>query len=122
MTVSAAVLAIIGICFTFLPGEIITYLNLQDEIYLPIIFQLAGALYFGFAILNYMARENIIGGVYSRPLALGNFAHFFVGGMALIKAAFRSPDLLVFWIFSFFYLAFAILFGLVLFRHPQKNK
>ncbi|HKI78898.1 MAG TPA: hypothetical protein VKA26_10175 [Ignavibacteriaceae bacterium] len=122
MTASAAMLAIIGICFIFIPGELIAFLKLPDEIYLQVIFQLTGALYLGFAILNYMARGNIIGGVYSRPLALANFTNFFVGGMALIKSAFRSPDLLALWILSLFYLVFAILFGLVLFRHPKQNK
>ena len=32
-----------------------------------------------------MAKESLIGGIYNRPIAIGNFMHFAVGAMALIK-------------------------------------
>jgi hypothetical protein len=45
-----------------------------------------GALYLGFAMLNWMAQGNVIGGIYSRPVAMANFTHFMIAGLALSKA------------------------------------
>ena len=48
--------------------------------------QACGVLYLGFAILNWMAKDDLIGGIYSRPVAMGNFLHFFTIAMALVKS------------------------------------
>jgi hypothetical protein len=82
-----------------------------------------GALYLGFATLNWTARFNLIGGIYSRPVAFGNFAHFAVGAVTLLKALIggssRAIEIIV---GSVIYSVLAIWFGLVLFTHPIKNK
>jgi hypothetical protein len=78
---------------------------------------LAAAL-FAFAMVNWMARGTTVGGIYGRPIALGNLTHFFVGGMALLSAVFSGqadPMLLV---LLLVYGGFAALFALVLFRSP----
>ncbi|MFT5791804.1 MAG: hypothetical protein ACI9LI_001144, partial [Saprospiraceae bacterium] len=36
-------------------------------------------------ILNWMAKGSIIGGIYNRPIVIGNLMHFGVGAIALIK-------------------------------------
>ena len=35
--------------------------------------------------MNWTAKDSLIGGVYARPGALGNFGHFFVGTLLLAK-------------------------------------
>ena len=75
MSASAVVLGAIGIILTFMPEEVSRVLMLVGS---PILFQLLGTLYFAFAMLNWTAKGNLIGGSYSRPVALGNFAHFMV--------------------------------------------
>ena len=47
--------------------------------------QLLGALYIGFAMANWTAKDNAIGGIYSRPLSLANCVHFVAGALALLK-------------------------------------
>jgi hypothetical protein len=47
--------------------------------------QLAGAMAMGWAILDWMARRQRIGGIYNRPLALANWLHFLTGSFALVK-------------------------------------
>lgn len=121
MTSSALVMALTGISLTLLPGEILSSLNLSTGILFSLILQILGALYFAFAMLNWTARANLIGGIYSRPVALANFTHFMVGGLALIKGATAAPDLAGIWIAATVYSIFAIFFGLVLFRHPVKQ-
>ena len=43
------------------------------------------ALYLGFGILNWMAKGTLIGGIYNKPIAIGNLMHFGVGAIALVK-------------------------------------
>ena len=79
--------------------------------------QMAGAVYFGFAMLNWMARGILIGGIYARPVALGNFLHFVMVAITLTKAAVAFaviPLALSAAVFS----VFAIWFGLVVFKPP----
>ena len=118
MISSAMFLGILGIIFTFMPDETIKLLNSNPNIIVLIILQLTGALYIGFAALNFMARGNIVGGVYSRPLVIGNFVHFFVGGMALIKFISSSETIIILFIVTVIYIIFAIWLGLLMFRHP----
>lgn len=85
MTASAVIFGIIGIALSFIPEEITTYLNIESNIISTLSFQLIGALYLGFSMMNWMAKSTTIGGIYNRPITIGNFMHFFVGALALIK-------------------------------------
>lgn len=122
MASSALTLALAGVSLTFLPAEIGNYLVAGSSKLPAIILQLLGAAYFGFAMINWMVKENIIGGIYNRPIALGNFIHFFMGGVALIKIVFANQEVIFLWIASIVYLLFTISFGLVLFTHPLKSE
>ena len=119
MTLSALCLAVIGISLTFLPEEIADFAGLNSSKAIQLFFQLLGALYFAFAMLNYTAKGSLIGGIYNRPIALANFTHFFMGALALNKALFSNPGLpKIFWLVAATYGIFALLFALILFRHP----
>lgn len=66
-----------------------------------------------------MVKNSTIGGVYNRPIALANFAHFLIGGIALIKAILHHENLpLLFSIVTGCYIILAIVFGLLLRRQP----
>lgn len=120
MVSSAVLMGAMGIILSFLPLEIANYLSLDDS--MSIIFQILGALYFGFAILNWTAKANLIGGIYSRPVAIGNFSHFLIGGLALIKFGINHTDLLYILVTAVIYSIFSILFGYVLFVSPAPSK
>jgi hypothetical protein len=116
MIISAIFLGGLGIILTFLPQEISNYLFIKQ----PIIFQLLGALYFGFAMINWTAKANLIGGIYGRPVAIGNFSHFAIGGLALIKPILSGTLYGNLWvIITIVYLVFGILFGYIFFNHPR---
>ena len=116
MSISAVLLGATGIVLTFMPEEVSRVLNLTGST--PIVFQILGALYFGFGMLNWTAKGNLIGGIYSRPVAIGNFSHFIIGGLALIKLAIHNPNWSAGWICAIVYLIFALLFGWVFFNNP----
>lgn len=86
-----------------------------------LILQILGAMWMGFAMMNWMAKEILIGGIYARPLAVGNFMHFMVGALALLKSGFKNADMPLIWIAVALYAVFAVGFALVLFTHPAKK-
>jgi hypothetical protein len=118
MTLSAAVMAATGIALTFMPLEVLGYLSGGQPGNLPpVVLQLLGSLYFAFAMINWTAKGNLIGGIYARPVAIGNLSHFTMGALALLKAA-TQP---VIWVMAGVYLLFAIFFGIIFFTHPVKG-
>lgn len=120
MTLSAIVLGLAGLLLTFAPNEVATYLSIAGPN--AIILQITGSLYFGFAMLNWTAKANLIGGIYSKPVAIGNFTHFFIAGAALAKQAFNHSALTITWIAIIIYIILAMLFGYVLFTNPVLKK
>ncbi len=122
MTASSVFMGLIGIALSFMPNEVLETFGQMPNETLTLILQLTGALYFGFAMTNWMAKAVLIGGIYSRPLSIGNFFHFFIAGLALVKTSFNSNTTSTY-IFGLtvIYVLFAILFGYVLFTHPIKK-
>jgi hypothetical protein len=116
MSASAIAMGITGISLTFLPEEVAIAIGTTTES--KIILQTLGALYFGFAMLNWMSKANLIGGIYNRPVAVGNATHFFIAALALLKI---SPKSLIFIAVAIIYSVFAIAFGFILFTHPVKD-
>ena len=116
MSSSAIAMGLVSFCLIFLPEEVAAIIGLTGEG--KIILQVTGALYFGFAMINWMSKANLIGGIYNRPLAVGNTAHFVVAALGLIK---YSPKGLVIIGVAIVYSLFAIAFGAILFTHPVKD-
>lgn len=121
MASSAVFLCIMGISFSFLPEEIMVYLNGNSDPITLLFLQILGSLYFGFGILNWMAKANLIGGIYSKPLAIGNLAHFGISAIALLKIIFEAQahvEILI--LLAVIYIIFAICFGYVFMKNPSK--
>jgi hypothetical protein len=122
MTISALTMGAAGIALSFLPHELLNYLTSPTGTVLDsLILQILGALYFAFAMVNWTAKANLIGGIYSRPIAIGNLTHFSIGALALFKGYFSNHDMVIL-TFSAFYIVLAILFAIVFFRHPVQDK
>lgn len=121
MISSSMLMAVCGILFQFVPHEVLNIFNVGSNGIVPLLVQMIGAMYLGFAMMNWMAKSVLIGGIYARPLAMGNLLHFTIGALALLKFAFSVPTLLNIWIAAIIYSILAILFGIVLFTHPQRS-
>jgi hypothetical protein len=119
MNVSAAVMAVVGVAATFAPREMLERSGAHAELPAVLLVQILGAVYLGFAMLNWMARENLIGGIYSRPVGLGNFFHFAIAGVALMKLVLngsgRNAAIVM---AAVIYSALAIWFAAIVFTHP----
>jgi hypothetical protein len=118
MSFSALLMFGLGLLLTFAPGEAIHAAGGAPAPVLIVMAQACGALYLGFAILNWMAKDNLIGGIYSRPVALGNFLHFFAVAMALVKSLPILPRSAGAIGLVVIFCVLAAGFGIVLFRDP----
>jgi len=121
MRLSALFMAGLGVGASFLPQEIDTHLGGRGAFHAVLILQIAGALYLSFAILNWMAKDVLIGGIYSRPLALGNFFHFAVVSITLLKALAAGSRATEITAAAAIYFLFALWFGRVLFTSPSPS-
>ncbi|MEP7163617.1 MAG: hypothetical protein ABI741_02930 [Ferruginibacter sp.] len=121
MISSAVILGGLGLAATFFPQEILNNAGIDPAGYASLFVQVTGALYIGFAIMNWMAKATIIGGIYSKPVAMGNFTHFFIAALALIKALQTHHDMMLIWIITVVYVVFALLFAWVAFTKPRRS-
>jgi len=122
MTGSAVIMGVTGIALSFGPQEILTYLLNQPVTGSEVItLQILGALYFAFAMVNWMSKANLIGGIYARPIAIGNMTHFVIGAFALLKGYSASSERVIL-IAAIVYVVLGALFTKVLFTHPIKEK
>ena len=119
MTSSALFCGIIGILLLFLPNEIAEYLNVEPTIISILFLKILSALYLGFGILNWTVKGSLIGGIYNRPIALGNLLHFVVGSIELVKVISNIEthrEIIIF--LTALYIIFGVLFAYVLKNNP----
>lgn len=116
MTTSAAWLIGVGAALTFLPQETAARIGLSTASQGTLLFELIGALCLGMGMANWMSRRSLIGGIYGRPLGVGNLMQFWVGAFALERAAAAGIAPLVTWPLFGGYLLFALSFGWIVLR------
>jgi hypothetical protein len=112
LTLSSIAMAAAGGAGLFAPQELLRLAHLPAAA-APYV-QLHGAALLGFAFTNWMAKESRMGGIYNRPLAIGNLAHFAIGALALLKAAVLVAGAV--------YALFALAFGVVAFGRAGNEK
>jgi hypothetical protein len=120
MSIAAFLLGAVGLTLSFLPDDIAAYFAFPGTI--TILLQLMGALYLGFAFLNWMTRQNVMGGIYQKPVVLANFTHFTVAGLALAKYLSNHRELNYIWLIMAGYFVFALFFGYLFFNNPKPYK
>jgi hypothetical protein len=116
---SAIVMAVLGLAASFVPREILIALNVRPDPLPVLLVQITGALYLGFAMLNWMARGSLIGGIYGRPVAFGNFLHLMVVALAMLKALIAGPRPPMIIVGACVYWLLCLGFGWVLFTPPR---
>lgn len=118
MSLSTVFLATLGVGMAFLPQELLSNVGARPEGHAVFLIQMLGALYLGFATLNWMNRGSRIGGIYGRPVSMANFSHFAIGAMVLLKGTVAQQFTLEVTAMASIYSVFGVWFGLVLFTHP----
>ncbi len=118
MIASALFMAALGLVATFAPHEVLQAFGGDPRSPVVLLVQVAGALYVGFAMLNWMAKALVIGGIYSRPVTVANLSHFTIAALALLKAVVGGQRGTLFVAATVLYVVFAVLFAWVFLRHP----
>ena len=123
MTISSIILGVFGLSLIFGAEEISNIIVASDNQVILLVFQILGATYFGFAMLNWMTKHNLIGGIYSKPLVIGNLVHFLVGSFALVKIVMHlENNIEIMWGLTIIYVGLTLCFGYVLMTDPNKVK
>jgi hypothetical protein len=73
-----------------------------------------GAALLGFASMNWIARHNILGGIYGRAVVAANQTHLTVGALVLIRHGLSHGGTAGYWVVALFYAAGAALFTVLL--------
>lgn len=116
MTASALFLGAQGMVASFLPIEILGFLDdFAHHRLESALVQLFGAALLGFAMLNWMAKAAPAGGIYGRPIVIGNLVHYTVAGIALLKVAALGGMPALGIMLTVIYSAFAVAFAVVMF-------
>jgi hypothetical protein len=118
---SAIFMAVLGLLTTFSPESFLAPAPAATQTIALLLIQASGALYLGFAMLNWMAKDNLMGGIYSRPVAMGNLLHFFAVAMALLRLVTHTHATSAILVATAIYTVFAIWFGLVVFTNPLRK-
>src|SRR5215211_2347425 len=116
MTASGLALGLAGLFALFAPDLLLETFGASPTTPLSIPVQLMGSLYFAFALVDWTAKDSAIGGIYARPVSLGNFAHFFIGSLILIKYVMSSGFDLIVLVITIVYILFALFFYWLVFR------
>lgn len=117
MTICSLVLGLAGIFTLFAPDVLLAILGVPMANPLSVLIQLMGALYFSMALMNWIAKDSAIGGIYARPVSLANFAHFFSGTLLLAKYVLSNGFNISVLLTLVVYAIFASFFYWLVFRH-----
>ncbi|MDQ3417631.1 MAG: hypothetical protein M3541_02445 [Acidobacteriota bacterium] len=116
MTASAIFLGAQGMAASFLPSEILDFIDdIAHNRVEAVLVQLFGAALIGFAMMNWMARGAPAGGIYGRPIIAGTLVQYAVGGIALLKMAALGALPAVGIVLTIVYCGFTIAFAVVMF-------
>ncbi len=121
MSASALTLLLLGIPCVFAPEIVLAKFRSPGAGAELLVVQVAGALYCGFAAINWMGRGNLIGGIYGRPVAMGNLLHFTVAGLAIAKAAHAGLVPAWCWALAAIYAILFAGFAYVVFGNPLRE-
>ena len=103
----------------FAPEELLAYFGATPSALDIAPLQVIGSAIFGYAMLNWMNRYGVIGGIYGRPVVMANFTHAVTAALLLGKIAIRvpfSPPLVAAVVL---YGVLAVAFGYKLFTAPR---
>jgi Fe2+ transport system protein B len=111
-----------GIALTFAPDETLKAFHIAPDMVANVMLQLLGAAYLGFAMLNWLAKGALIGGIFAKPISMANGIHFFAGAMAIIKIASKTSMTPLLWAILVVYALYAACFLYVGFTAPKEKK
>jgi hypothetical protein len=117
MIASGWLMAAAGLVLTLAPKETAAAMGYPGAGGVALLVQLLGALYVGFAIVNWMGKNKLTVPAFGKSVALGNFVHFAMAGFSLLRVAYAAHNALL-WSATVICAFLAACFGIVSFGGP----
>jgi hypothetical protein len=92
MIISGVIHIAAGVLFIFIPEELFIWSDGKPGEIEILAVSLFGTSLFGFGIINYTGRNAIYGGIYGKPIILGNFIFHTVAAVHLLKFTMSSDS------------------------------
>ena len=122
LSVSAIAYLLAALALLFTAEELLHFaLGAASQLDVALL-QLIGAALFGFAMLNWLNRYSLVGGIFSRPLVVANLAHTATAALMLGHLAVRQPVSPWLTGATLAYAALGVAFGARLFLPPRPNQ
>jgi hypothetical protein len=80
--------------------------------------QFLGAAWLGVAVLNWLQRAAVLGGIYGRPVVFANLVLYFVSALSLLRGLLGGGVPRVLWFLFAALASLALSYGALLFRGP----
>jgi len=120
-TTSSIFLGVTGLLCSFLPQELLAHFDQPNSLISVLSIKILGATYISFAILNWLSKERLMGGVHNRPLALSNALHFSVVAITLVKLFISNQSIeTTLGILTIIYSIFALAYLKTIFTTPKE--
>jgi hypothetical protein len=117
LTLSALILFAVGGAALFAADEVARLFAAGASKGLAFAIQLTGCGLLGFAALNWMSRGNRIGGIYARPIGIGNLLLFTTAGLTIGKATLAGSLPVIVTAVGIIFAILAIAFAWLVFVH-----
>lgn len=95
LIISGVINGIAGTVLTFIPEELLLWTDGKAGEAAILLVSITGAAMLGFGMMNYMGRNAIYGGIYGKPIILGNLLFHTVTAVHLIKFSINTNDTLM---------------------------
>lgn len=86
---TAIVNGALGLLISFFPEETLQTLAVETNGMSLLLMKILGAMFLGFAAINYFSKDSMIGGIFNRPLLIGNLLYHGVVAGQLTKYVLR---------------------------------
>jgi hypothetical protein len=95
LIISGVMNGITGMLLTFIPEELLLWTDGEAGEAAILYVSIVGAAMLGFGMMNYMGRNAVYGGIYGKPIILGNLLFHTVAAVHLIKFSMNTSDTLM---------------------------
>ena len=95
MILSGLINGLAGVLLIFIPEELLLWADGEIGKTAVLALSLLGAAMLGFGMMNYMGRNAVYGGIYGKPIILGNLLFHTVAAVHLIKFSMNIHDTLM---------------------------
>ena len=119
LTGAAVFQGLYGVALLFLPDVLLGWFTPGPDVRAAFFAQQFGTALLGLAAVNWIGRTSPVGGIYGRPLVVGNVAFFTANALLLLRQALEQPAVWALWANTVIVAGFAVAFALLLFGKMQ---